>query len=71
MSKTIGNGFITYADSTLMTLNKKELIHVIRVLEQNLRNAEEVNNRQYKLLMKAMDYSCGIAPYCSNVCEVE
>lgn len=68
MSKTIGNGFITYADSTLMTLNKNELIHIIRVLEHNLINAEEVNNRQYKLLM---DYSCGIAPYCSNVCEVE
>lgn len=68
MSKTIGNGFITYADSTLMTLNKKDLIHIIRVLEQNLRNAEEVNNRQYELLN---EYSCGIASHCSMVCEVE
>lgn len=68
MSKTIGNGFITYADSTLMTLNKKELVHIIRLLEQNLRNAEEANNRQYKLLM---DYSCGAAQSCSMVCEVE
>lgn len=53
MPRGIGNGVDTYADSTLMTLSKKELINTIRILEANLRNANEVNDRQYKLLLSA------------------
>lgn len=51
MPRTIGNGYSTYADSTLMTISKKELIHIIRCLEQNLRAAKEANDRQYKMLV--------------------
>lgn len=55
MPRGIGNGFDTYTDSTLMTFNKKELIRTIRILEKNLRNAQEANDRQYKLLMLAQN----------------
>ena len=50
MPRTIGNGYSTYADSTLTTISKKELIHIIRCLESNLRSAKEANDRQYKML---------------------
>ena len=53
MPRGIGNGVDTYADSTLMTFSKKELINIIRMLEANVRNANEVNDRQYKLLLLA------------------
>lgn len=67
----IGDGYSTYADSMLMTMSKNDLIHTIRLLEKNLRNAEEVNNRQYELLVKATESSCGAASSCAMVCEVE
>ena len=63
MPRGIGNGFDTYADSTLMTFSKKELIQTIRLLEQNLRGAKEVNDRQYKMLVdcdKCAQSFCGM-----------
>lgn len=50
----IGDGYSTYAESTLMKHSKKELISIIRMLEKNLRNANECNDRQYEIL-KAVD----------------
>lgn len=50
MSRTVGDGYSTYADSTLMTINKKELISIIRCLEHNLRGVKKENDRQYKML---------------------
>lgn len=67
MPRGIGNGVDTYADSTLMTLSKKELINTIRILEANLRNANEVNDRQYKLLLSAKKK---IEKY-EEICEYE
>lgn len=51
MPRTIGDGNSTFADSTLMTMSKKDLIHTIRLLEKNLRSAKEQNDRQYKMLI--------------------
>lgn len=51
MPRTIGDGYSTFADSTLMTMSKKDLIHTIRLLEKNLRSAKEQNDRQYKMLV--------------------
>lgn len=51
----IGDGYKTYADSTLKGMSKYELISIIRTLEHNLREANETNERQYKRLSKVND----------------
>ena len=40
----------TYADSTLKSWTKDELIHQIRILERNLAVKQELINNQAKLL---------------------
>lgn len=44
-----------YADSTLNSMTKQELIEYIRCLEHNLQNAEEMNQRQYEILNKVAE----------------
>ena len=44
-----------YSDNTLMSMNKKELIDIIRMLEYNLKNANDtisVQYNNYKKLLK-------------------
>lgn len=65
----------TYADSTLKSWTKDELIHQIRILERNLAIRQELVNNQVKLLETWApvvhaywrDYHT-LDPYCSN-CE--
>ena len=45
-------GYKPWTDSTLMTLNKKELIEHIRMLEHNLDCKEETIARQLKFLQE-------------------
>ena len=51
---SIGDGRKTYADSTLKSMTKDELIDVIRCLESNLRNTYETNNIQYENCKKLL-----------------
>lgn len=44
-----------YADSTLQSMTKQELIEYIRCLEHNLQNVEEMNQRQYEILNKVAE----------------
>lgn len=46
-----------YADSTLMSFTKKDLIGIIRCLEHNVESVEEMNANQFALLMEKEKYS--------------
>ena len=68
----------TYADSTLKSWTKDELIHQIRVLEHNIAVKQELVNNQAKLLKawapvvhSKWEICCdGYYPYCLN-CRAE
>lgn len=46
-----------YAGSTLNRRTKDELIEIIRCLEHNVKGLEEMNSRQFKLLIKKDMYA--------------
>ena len=50
----IGNGIDTYSDKTLKSMNKDTLIEFIRILESNLRGANETNDIQYHNCLKLL-----------------
>lgn len=44
-----------YSESYLMSMSKKELIEIIRILEHNCKVKEECNDRQYTMLCESFD----------------
>lgn len=50
---SIGDGRQTYSDSTLMRLSKKELIEIIRTLEDNCKGYRERISNQAKYLAES------------------